>query len=165
MGKLNRFLDFGSRKLVRSWIRLEAPREIPWAPLGRPLAECRVALVSTAGLALAEDIPFDQDGERRDPWWGDPSFRMIPREAVAGEVRAYHLHVNLRPLEQDLDCVFPLGRLRELAEAGTIGSSAPTHYSFMGYTLRPAPLLSQSVPAMVRRMRAEGVDLVLLAPF
>lgn len=165
MGKLNRFLDFGSRKLVRSWIRLETPREIPWAPLSRPLAECRVALVSTAGLALAEDIPFDREGERRDPWWGDPSFRMIPREVSSDEVRAYHLHVDLRPLEQDLDCVFPLRRLHELAEAGVVGSSAPTHYSFMGYTLRPGSLLSQSVPAMIRRMRSDEVDLVLLAPF
>jgi D-proline reductase (dithiol) PrdB len=73
--------------------------------------------------------------------------------------------VNLRPLEEDLDCVFPLVRLRELEEEGTVGSSAPTHYSFMGYTLRPESLLSQSVPAMIRRMKGDQVDLVLLAPF
>jgi D-proline reductase (dithiol) PrdB len=165
MARLNRYLDFGSRKLVRSWIGLETPREIPWAAPRRPLAESTIALVSTAGLALSEDIPFDREAERRDPWWGDPSFRMIPREATGKEVKAHHLHVDLGPVEADLDCVFPLGRLGELERGGEIGRSAPTHYSFMGYTLRPRSLLTQSVPAMIARMRAEGVDLVLLVPF
>ena len=33
-------------------------------PLRKPLAECTVALISTAGIARRDDVPFDQDGER-----------------------------------------------------------------------------------------------------
>ncbi|MFL7811479.1 MAG: hypothetical protein AB8I80_22765, partial [Anaerolineae bacterium] len=68
-----RFLDRMTGKLVQTWIGLETPREIPWTPLSRPLAESTVALVSSAGLALKTDRPFDQEGEQQNPWWGDPS--------------------------------------------------------------------------------------------
>ena len=160
-----RFLNFGTRKLVRAWIQREPQREIPWSAPGKPLAESTVAMVSTAALALAEDRPFDQDGERHNPWWGDPSFRVIPRTATERDVRAYHLHLDNRYVEQDLNCALPLARLLELERAGEIGRSAPSHYSFMGYILQPDVLLEESTPAMIQRMRAEHVDVVLLAPF
>jgi hypothetical protein len=53
--------------------------EIPWTPLSKPLADSTVALLSSVGLALKTDRPFDQEGERRNPWWGDPSYRILPR--------------------------------------------------------------------------------------
>ncbi len=160
-----RFLNFGTRKLVQAWIEREPHREIPWSPPGKPLAESTVALVSTAALALAEDRPFDQEGERRNPWWGDPSFRVIPRAATERDVRAYHLHLDNRYVEQDLNCALPLARLLELERAEEIGRSAPSHYSFMGYILQPDVLLEESTPAMIERMRGEHVDIVLLAPY
>jgi D-proline reductase (dithiol) PrdB len=160
-----RFLSFTTRKLVKAWIERQPQREIPWTPLAQPLSESTVALVSTAALAMADDRPFDQEGERRDPWWGDPSYRVIPREATEREVRAYHLHIDTRYAEQDLDCVFPLRRLLELERAGEIGRSAPLHYSFMGYILRPEVLLHESTPGMIRSMRNEQVDLVVMIPF
>ena len=76
----------------------------------------------------------------------------------------WHLHVDPSLAASDLDCALPLARLRELEAAGEIGASAPSHYSFMGYVLKPRELLEHSVPAMVARMRAEGVDAVLLVP-
>ena len=93
-----RFLDRLTQKLVQSWIGLETqrdhPAEIPWTPLSRPLAESTVALISSAGLALKTDRPFDQEGERRNPWWGDPSYRILPRTATAEDVSLYHLHIH-----------------------------------------------------------------------
>lgn len=160
-----RFLGFATRKLVKAWIDGESRREIPWTPLRRPLAESTVALVSSAALALAEDRPFDQEGERRDPWWGDPSFRVLPRTATERDVRAYHLHLDNRYVERDLNCALPLARLLELERDGQIGRSAPSHYSFMGYLLKPERLLEESSPAMIERMRNEQVDVVLLAPY
>jgi len=160
-----RFLDFGTRTLVRKWIEREPKREIPWTAPHKPLAESTVALVSTAALALAEDAPFDQEGERRNPWWGDPSFRAIPRTATERDVRAYHLHLDNRYVEQDLNCALPLTRLLELERAREIGRSAPTHYSFMGYILQPDVLIERSTPEMIDRMRGEQVDTVLLAPY
>jgi D-proline reductase (dithiol) PrdB len=98
-----RFLDRTVKKMVRSWIRTEQPRKVPWTPLRRSLSESTVALVSSAGLALKTDQPFDQDGERANPWWGDPSFRSLPRTATGEDVNLYHLHVNPRIAEQDLN--------------------------------------------------------------
>jgi len=159
-----RFLDAITRKLVESWIALEQPRTIPWTPLAKPLSECTVALVSTAGLALTTDRPFDQEGERQNPWWGDPSYRVLPRTATGEEVRIYHLHVNPRLAQKDLNTLFPLQRLLELEASGEIGRSASHHYSFMGYNLQPQTLLEESTPAMVRHMKRDGVDAVILVP-
>jgi len=156
-----RFLSFATRRVVSAWIRRESPREIPWTAPSKPLAESTVAMVSTAGLAMADDRPFDQEGERLNPWWGDPSFRVIPREATEKDVRSYHLHLDNRPVEQDLDCALPLRRLLEMERAGEIGA----YYSFMGYILHPEVLVEQSAPEMIRQMRAERVDVVLLVPY
>jgi D-proline reductase (dithiol) PrdB len=159
-----RFLDAITRKLVESWIALETPREIPWTPHAKPLSECTVALVSTAGLALKTDRPFDQEGEWQNPWWGDPSYRVLPRTITGEDVKLYHLHVNPRLAEKDLNTLFPLQRLLELEDLGEINRAAFHHFSFMGYNLQPETLLEESTPAMVRHMKRDGVDVVILVP-
>lgn len=159
-----RFLDRMTKKLVQSWIGLAAPREIPWTPLSKPLAESTVALISSAGLALKTDQPFDQEGERRNPWWGDPSYRILPRTLKEEDVALYHLHIHPRIAEQDLNTFFPLPLLLELEDSGEIGHSAASHYSYMGYILQPKELLEESIPAMIKHMKGEGVDIVILVP-
>jgi len=159
-----RALDPATRRIMEAWIAREPGREVPWCPLPRPLREATVALVSSAGVSLAADEPFDQDGERRNPWWGDPSFRVIPRDTGTADVRVDHLHVDASLPARDLDCVLPLARLGELEKEGVIGRSAPSHYSFMGYLLRPEEFLKGSVPAMIARMKEEAVDAALLVP-
>jgi D-proline reductase (dithiol) PrdB len=54
--------------------------------------------------------------------------------------------------------------LKELEQAGEIGRSAPTHYSFQGFVLEPRELLEESVPAMIEQMKAEEVDAAVLVP-
>jgi D-proline reductase (dithiol) PrdB len=159
-----RFLSRPTKKLVRSWIRREHPRPIPWAPLKRPLSECTVALVSTAGISCKQDPAFDIEGEKQNPWWGDPSFRVIPKTATEHDIHIHHLHVDTSYAQDDLDCVFPLRRLHELEQSGEVGRSAPSHYSIMGYILDPHVLLSQTVPAMIRPLKEESVDAVVLIP-
>lgn len=163
-----RFLDRLTQKLVQSWIGLERqperPEEIPWTPLSRSLEDSTVALVSSAGLALKADRPFDQEGEKRNPWWGDPSYRILPRTATAEDVALYHLHIHPRVVEQDLNTLLPLQRLLELEDSGEIGSSAARHYSFMGYILEPEVLLAESAPAIIRHMKQDGVNVVVLVP-
>ena len=136
-----RFIHGITKRMIKSWIGLEQPRPIPWTPLPGPLAECTVALISTAGVALKTDRPFDQEGERRHPWWGDPSHRVIPNSANEEDVRLYHLHVDPSYTERDLNCLFPIGRLHDLAQLGKIGCDAARHYSIMGYILDPEVLL------------------------
>ena len=78
---------------------MEESRSIPWTLPIKPLTEGRVALIRWAGIALKSDKPFEPEGERRNPWWDDPSYRILPNTASACDVRLYHLHVELRPAE------------------------------------------------------------------
>ena len=159
-----RFVDFVTRKVVQGWIAREEPKESPWAPLRKPLREATVALISSGGIALKCDEPFDQEGERRDPWWGDPSFRVLPRRATEEDVEIYHLHIDASFGRRDLNCVLPLQRLAELEGSGEIGRMAPRHYSFMGYVLDPTTLLEESTPALIRCLEEDQVDVVVLVP-
>lgn len=159
-----RFIGGITKRMVKSWIGLETPRDIPWTPLPGPLAECTVALVSSGGIALKTDLPFDQAGERQNPWWGDPSFRIIPKTAATADIRVYHQHIDPSLAERDLNCLLPIERLNELAETREIGRVAPSHYSFMGYLLKPEAFLEQSLPAIIAHLQAEAVDLAALVP-
>ena len=159
-----RFLDGITKRLIRSWINLELPREIPWTPLSKPLSDSTVALISTGGIALKTDRPFDQDGERKNPWWGDPSYRIIPKAARSEDIRVYHMHIDQSLAERDLNCLLPVERLEELAALGKIGRAAESHYSFMGYLLDPREFLEKSIPALIEHLRADAVDVVVLAP-
>jgi D-proline reductase (dithiol) PrdB len=159
-----RFISGLTRRMIKSWIDLEKPRPIPWTPLAKPLSQCCVALFSSAGIALKTDRPFDQDGERRNPWWGDPSYRSLPKTATEKDVCVYHLHVDPRYAEQDLNCLFPLQRLQGLEQAGEIGRLAPRHYSIMGYILQPAELLEKTTPAIISNLKEDDVDVVVLVP-
>jgi D-proline reductase (dithiol) PrdB len=138
---------------------------IPWAPVGKPLAESRVALLSTAGLSQAGDEPFDMEGERRRPTWGDPSWRRIAADADRAGIQANHLHIDTGYVESDLDVALPIDRLRELVAAGEVGSVAPSHYSTMGFQGNDTSVLvNESAPAIAAAMKSEEVDLALLAP-
>ena len=159
-----RFLDFASRQVMKAWTARQESGVIPFTPLSKPLSDCTVALVTTAGVARNDDLPFDQERERRDPWWGDPSYRTIPLGTTEKDVRLYHLHIDPRFGEADLDVVLPMRRLSELAGEGVVGRPAPTHYSTMGYTLEPEELVAKTAPAIAARMRAERVDAAALVP-
>jgi D-proline reductase (dithiol) PrdB len=159
-----RFISGITRRMLRTWAEMEKPRPIPWSPLCKPLRECKVALISSAGIALQTDRPFDQEGERRNPWWGDPSYRVLPATATEADVRMYHLHIDPRPAEQDLNCLFPLARLKELEQMGEIGAAAEQHFSIMGYILQPETQLRETAPAIIHDLRAEQADVVVLVP-
>ena len=159
-----RFIGRAITRMVKAWIELESPREIPWTSLSKPLSDCTVALISSGGIALKTDPPFDQQRERQNPWWGDPSYRIIPHTTRTEDIRVYHQHINPAFGERDINCLLPIDRLKELTAEDKVGRAAPSHYSFMGYILEPAELLEKSVPAIIEHLRAEQVDLALLAP-
>jgi D-proline reductase (dithiol) PrdB len=161
-----RFVDFATRQVMRAWAAREArqQRAIPWAALRKPLAECTVALVSTAGVARRDDRPFDEEGERRDPWWGDPGWRAIPAGSTERDVDLHHLHIDRRFGREDLDVVLPMRRLAELAAQGFVGRAAAIHYSIMGFQLRTEVLERETAPAIARDMKARGVDAAALVP-
>ncbi len=113
---------------------------------------------------MKSDAPFDTESERANPWWGDPTYRVIPRTATERDITASHLHIECAYLQQDLDVALPLRRLGELAKVGVLGRVAPSHYSFQGYLLDPTEFLTTSVPAMVTQMEQEDVDVAVFVP-
>lgn len=130
-------------------------------PLRKPLAECSVAVITTAGLSLPEQPPFDTTIKV-----GDSSFREFP-----GNINPQLLEMNHRSwafdqtgILRDRNLVMPLDRLREMQQQGEIGALAPHHYSFMGSIVGPAKLIREHAPEVARRLVADSVDIVLLTP-
>jgi D-proline reductase (dithiol) PrdB len=159
-----RFVTGITKRMVKTWAGMEKPRAIPFTPLTKKLSDCTVATLVTAGMALKSDRPFNQDGERKNPWWGDPSYRVIPAAATEQDVSFYHMHINPCHALQDLGCMLPLRQLQALERAGEIGRAAPRHYSIMGYLLQPEQMLRESIPAIIDSLRQDQVDVVLMVP-
>jgi D-proline reductase (dithiol) PrdB len=145
----------------------ETPKHlpIPWTPVTKPLSECKVALLTTAGLSMKGDAPFDMEFERQNPTKGDSSWRALRADARTGDVEANHLHIDTSYIDRDLNVALPLERLQGLVEDGTIGSMAETHYSVMGFQGNDSSkLVQESAPEIAASMKSEEVDLALLAP-
>lgn len=138
---------------------------VPWTPLGKPLSEAKVALVTTAGIYVkGSEPPFDADRERREPIWGDPTFRRIPRDVKQAQVGTSHLHINNRDIEIDVNIQLPVHRFLELEARGRIGSLAETSLSFMGYQPNTTSWREKYGPEAASLMKDEEVDAVLLTP-
>lgn len=136
--------------------------ETPWAPFNKELAATRLAVVSTAGLYLEGQEPFDVDSAR-----GDPTFRALPSDFDAAQIRIAHTHYPHTRAEQDLNVLLPIDRLRELVAAGALGGLAPNFYSFGfgGGLTRPyveAP--DGTAHELARLLMAQGADAALLVP-
>ena len=128
----------------------------PFVRPSKPLAESRIALVTTGGVHLAEQPRFDID----DPA-GDASYREIPAD-VEGLIWT---HAYYRPGEaSDLDSVFPLWTLRGLVFEGVVGELNRRHFSFMGAIHDTAPLIEETAPEVARKLMGDAVDVVLLTP-
>jgi D-proline reductase (dithiol) PrdB len=139
---------------------------VPFTPLPRPIDLCRFGLVTSGGLyAVHSDQPFDQEGERKNPAWGDPSFRTLPVDMDLADVGVSHLHINHKDVLEDPNILLPIQRFHELVAERRIGGLAPHAYSFMGYQGFPSDLSAWRDiygPAVRDRLLAERVDCVLL---
>lgn len=158
---------FLPRSIAAYYQGLPAQREepIPFTPLDKPLSECRFALVTTAGIHdKTKDPPFDMEREKREPLWGDRTYRRISRDARQEDIGASHLHINNRDILQDVNIVLPVHRFLEMESEGVIGSLAPTSYSFMGYQPDTSEWRERYGREVASLMKDEAVDAVLLTP-
>ena len=137
-----------------------------WTALERPVEEATIALLTSAGLYLrGEQQPFDGERERREPTWGDPTYRVIPREVTQSQIDATHLHLNTRDLLTDFNVALPIRAFDTLAAEGAIGRLAAEHYSFMGFQERDLEeWRTRYGPEVARRLREQEVDALVLAP-
>ena len=126
----------------------------PWVD-GPPLSQRRIAMITTAGLQRRGDDAFME---------GSADFRILPGDVDAGDLVMSHISVNFdrSAFQQDLNVVFPIDRLKELAEQGLIGSVADYHYAFMGAT-DPRDM-EPSARHVAGLFKGDKVDTVLLVP-
>ena len=135
--------------------------DVPWTPLAKDLSDSTVAIVTTAGLHLRDDKPFN-----RDHPGGESTYRIIPSDSDTADIVQSHFSIGFdrTAIYRDINITFPIDRMRELAEQGKIGNVAPNHYSFMG-ALRDCTIVAeQTGPEVAQRLKDEGVNLVFLTP-
>jgi len=126
----------------------------PFVP-PKPLDQRRVAIVSTAGLQRRGERGFAH---------GDGDYRVIPVDTPAADIVMSHVSVNFdrTGFQQDINVVFPIDRMKELADAKVIGGLASYHYSFMG-AMEPQAA-EPAARALARLLHKDAVDTVLLVP-
>jgi D-proline reductase (dithiol) PrdB len=134
-------------------------RCIPYTPRTREAKESVFALVTTAGVHLRDQEAFRVEG--------DNSWRVIPGSVESGQLMVTHDHFDHRDADRDINCVFPIDRLRELAAEGVIGGVSETHLGFMGFTQQFRDLYERAAPEMAKlilRSKADGVILTAGCP-
>ena len=127
-----------------------------FTPLGKPLREARVAIVTSAALHRPDQDRFAA---------ADTGFRALDRgdrDLVLGHWSPNFDHSGF---QIDLNVVYPIDRLEELAAEGVIGDVAPRHFAFAGNqpdTVSEVRL--DTGPACAHELLADGVDVVVLTP-
>jgi D-proline reductase (dithiol) PrdB len=159
MGELREFpLKYRLFLKIYPWRRSGS---VPWTPLQKPLKDSRLVLISTAGLILPDQEPFDKSIRG-----GDCSFREIPSDVDASALIDTHRsdlfdHFGVR---QDPNLTFPIDRVQELEKKGRIGSVNRRHLSFMGSITTPKRLVKKTLPGVAHLLKTDAVDAALLIP-
>lgn len=125
-----------------------------FTPVTKELKDMTVALATAAGVHLKSDKRFNLAG--------DTSFRLIPGDAPSSELMVSHGGYDNGDVNKDINCMFPIDRLRELEKEGFIGKVAPIHFGFMGGGGNQQVFTEQTGPEIARRLKEEGVDAVLM---
>ncbi len=132
--------------------------DTPVTPLSKPLNECRLALITSGGLHLKTDVPFDTKHKE-----GDCSYRLLPGDMEHKDLMVSHESYDHKFINEDINCVFPIDRMREYAIDGRIKSLSEEHYSFMGHIYVNGPLLDNAA-SVGKRLKELGVDIAFLTP-
>ena len=121
----------------------------------RPLSECRVALVSSAGL-------MRRGGDNVSG--GSTDYRTFDKSCPDRDILINHVSVNFdrSAFAEDINTVFPREILKSLQEDGSIGHAAKKHYSFMGAT-EPAKL-QPTAELLAQDLKEADINTVCLLP-
>lgn len=132
---------------------------IPLARLQKPLSQTRLTFVSSAGIQLKGSMPFDVVHPV-----GDFSFRCVPSESLVSELEIHQIKYPTTGALRDLNVIFPIERLQELAVAGEIGGLTTNLFSFIGYQMDPERFEHTLAEEIADAVVAEGAEAVLLCP-
>jgi D-proline reductase (dithiol) PrdB len=149
-----RFAHLLSRTIALPQLRRLTKEKIPWTPLRKPLSESTVVLLTTGGVHMRSDKPFNLNS--------DSTFRVIPKNAQREDLAISHQAYDRTDALKDINLVFPIERLRELETEHVIGRLADEQY---GFGLEGnAERLMPSIKEVARRISKKKIDLALLVP-
>lgn len=148
MARTRRFYEAQGFERPYRWAQHGAA---PFTPLPKPLAECTLAIVTTAALYAREES---------DPRYvasapvDDPPERLFADD-LSWDKKATHM--------ADRGSYLPLDPLRELVAEGRLGALAPRfHCAPTEYSQRRTR--DVDAPELAKRCREDGADIVLLVP-
>lgn len=125
-----------------------------WAPVKKELKDMTIAIATAAGVHLKTDKRFNLAG--------DTSYREIPRDAKDDELMVSHGGYDNSDVNKDINCMFPLDRLRELADEGFIKDVAPVEYGMMGGGGNQKIFTEETGPEIAQKLKDENVDGVIM---
>jgi len=134
------------------WVVNEA---IPWTPLTKPIARCKLALMTSGGILYRDQPRFHRE---------DASYRRIPKDAQPPDLYVWHFGYPTADAEADANCVFPLERMRELEAARVIGELSDPAFSFMGGIYSARKVREELAPKIVGELRSANVEAFYLVP-
>ena len=132
---------------------------VPLAKLKKPLSESRLTFVSTAGVQPKDSMPFDTVHPI-----GDYTFRRVPSDSKPTDLEIHQLKYPTLGAKRDLNVIFPIERLQELAKEKVIGGLTTNFFSFIGYNMDAERLEQTLAVTIADAVEAEKPDAVLLAP-
>ena len=154
MPRLDRLPEASRKGLLA--LAVQVNETAPFVRPAKPLAQCRVAIVTTAGMHRRSDMPFGP---------GEQGYRVIPSDTPGAGIVQSHTSIGFDrvPTLRDVNISLPIDRLRELAGRGEI-ALGPNHYSFMGALRDTVRIDGETGPEVARRLAADGADVALITP-
>lgn len=131
--------------------------DAPWAPLAKPLAKSRVALITTASLIEGDTDPDPDRVPAGEPYASpvEPPPARLYTQHRSWDKDATHT--------EDLDSFFPIHRLQEFVADGRIAELSPRFYGVpTDYSQRRT--VEQDAPRVLDWCREDGVDIAVLVP-
>jgi len=141
-------------KGLQSEIFVPITPPLVWTEVKKELKDMKIAFATAAGVHLKSDKRFNLAG--------DFSYRVIPGDANTSNLMVSHGGYDNGDVNKDINCMFPLDRLRELKEIGFIGEVSNIHIGFMGGGGNQDKFKNETGPEIAERLKAEGVDAVVL---
>ena len=131
---------------------------VPFTPFDGDLSRATIAIVSAAGVHRRDQEAFNIADEL-----GDLTYRVMGEDVASADLMVTHHHYDHTDADADINVVFPIDILRELADEGYIGGIARKHVGFMGYTMKLKDMYERTAPAIAEEIdKGSRADAVLL---
>jgi D-proline reductase (dithiol) PrdB len=133
--------------------------EVPFAPLARPLSDCRIALLTTAAPYQPDKGPQGAGA----PYNAAAKFYRVYSgdTAIDHDLRVSHVGIDRDHITDDANTWFPLPALRRAAASGRIGEVAPRFHG-VPTNRSQRHTLETDCPEVLARCREDGVHAAIL---